>query len=391
MNRRFVRGSLVVGAVGLLLCAVGLLVAPRQAYFSWLFAWGFAASLALGALILVLMFNAANGRWFLLFRRLAEAMAGSLLPLALLFVPIFFGLGHLYPWAAAGAPADEHVAHALAHKQAYLNGPFFVVRALVIFAFFAIVVLVLRRASLRQDTDGDIALVTRQRVFSSAMLPPVAIALTFGAIDWFMSLSVTWYSSVYGIYYWAGGFVGAIGLLVIVARRAEVPGVRPAHYYALGRLLLAFTIFWTYIAYAQGFIIWIGNKPEEVTWYVLRTHGSWAAVAIVLLFAHFVIPFFVLLLRFLKYQPRRLAIIGGWILAAHLIDVYWIVMPELHVEGFRPHWLDLAALAAVLGLCAAWCGVWLRGHSLVPERAPGLPIGLAYDASMTAGGDEVPA
>jgi hypothetical protein len=390
VSRRFVTGAAALGVIGTLLCAVGLVVDAKQAYFSWLFAWGYATSLAFGALILVLMFNAANGRWFLLFRRLAEAVAGALIPLAVLFVPICFGLGHLYPWARAAAPDDAHLAHAIAHKQAYLNGTFFVVRGLVIFALFGVVVLVLRRTSLRQDTDGDVAHVTWQRTFSSAMLPPVSIALTFGAIDWFMSLSPTWYSSVYGIYYWAGGFVGSIGLLVIAARRADVPGLRPAHFYALGRLLLAFTIFWTYIAYAQGFIIWIGNKPDEVTWYVLRTHGSWAAVAIVLLFAHFVIPFAILLMRFVKLQPRRLAIVAWWILGAHLIDVYWIVMPELHTDGFRPHWLDVAALAAVLGLGAAFAGVWLRGHALVPERAPGLPIGLAYDAAMTAGGDEVP-
>src|SRR5262249_52408158 len=161
-------------------------------------------------------------------------------------------------------------------------------------------------------------------------------------------------------------FVAAISLLVIVASRVGVPGIRPTHFYAMGRLMLAFIIFWTYISYAQGFIIWIGNKPEEVTWYLTRTHGSWAGVAILLFVAHFAIPFGILLMRVIKYRPRGLAVMAGWILFAHLVDIYWIVMPALHTEGFAPHWLDFAALLAVVGLCAAWSGAWLRDRKLIP-------------------------
>jgi hypothetical protein len=387
MNRRFVLGALGVGLLGLVLCAIGLAVDTRQTLFSWLMAWAFATSLALGALILVMIMNAANGEWFLLFRRLGEAMAGSLVPLAILGVPLLLGLAQLYPWAGA-LPDDPHARHALAHKRLYLNEAFFIIRYAVYFVLFIMTVLVLRGWSLRQDSDGDIALRTRQRMWSSALLPAIALALTFGATDWLMSLSATWFSTVYGIYYWAGGFVAAISLLVIVARRAGVPGIRVTHFYALGRLMLAFTIFWTYIAYAQGFIIWIGNKPDEVTWYVTRTRGSWAAVAIVLFAAHFAIPFFILLLRSIKYRPRALALVAGWMVFAHLVDIYWIVLPALHSEGFAPHWLDVAALVAVVGLCAAWSGAWLRGHKLVPEAAPAMALGLAYDAGLTAGGDD---
>jgi hypothetical protein len=201
-----------------------------------------------------------------------------------------------------------------------------------------------------------------------------------------MSLDPTWYSQVYGVYFWAGGFVASIGLLILVAARVTPPGTRPTHFYALGRLLLAFVVFWTYIAYAQGFIIWIGNKPEEVTWYLRRTSGGWGGVAIVLFVLHFALPFAALLLRFLKYRPALLAAVGGLVVVAHLVDLYWMVMPALH-PTLAPHWLDLAALAGVLGPCVAVSALWLRGHALVPAAAPGFALGVAYDAGMTAGGD----
>src|SRR5262249_23609090 len=151
-------------------------------------------------------------------------------------------------------------------------------RAAAYFVVFVGTALLMRALSARQDRDASDALVTRLRGLSAALLPPVAFALTFGAIDWFMSLEPTWTSTVYGIYWWVGGFVAAIAVITLLDLRA--PLVRPPPLYAMGRLLFAFTIFWTYISYAQGFIIWIGNRPDDVTWYVLRTHGSWAAVAV---------------------------------------------------------------------------------------------------------------
>src|SRR5262249_48722793 len=235
------------------------------------------------------------------------AIAGSLVPLAILLVPLLFGLAQLYPWA--GPLPDEPTArHAILFKRFYLNAPFFTVRYVVYFILFILAIWVLRTWSFRQDADSSIELRTKQRIWSSALLPAIALALTFGATDWLMSLSATWFSTVYGIYYWAGGFVAAISLLVIVASRVGVPGIRPTHFHAMGRLMLAFIIFWTYISYAQGFIIWIGNKPEEVTWYLTRTHGSWAGVAILLFVAHFAIPFGILLMRVIKYRPRGLAV-----------------------------------------------------------------------------------
>lgn len=383
---RLIAGGLIAGALGLVLCAIGLLVAPAQAFFSWLMAWAYATSIALGALILVMIENAAGSRWFLVFRRLGEAIAAALVPLALLFVPLLFGLARLYPWAAGVLPEDEHARHVFEHKRAYLNPGFFAARSAVYLVLFAVTAILLGRWSLRQDHDADPALSRRQRAFSSALLPPIAIALTFGAIDWLMSLSPAWYSTVYGIYWWAGGFVASIALVIIAARGAAAVEHRPPHFYAMGRMLLAFVIFWTYIAYAQGFIIWIGNKPEDVTWYVRRTQGGWGGVAVALFVLHFAVPFAVLLLRAVKYRPRALAAIAGLVLAAHFIDIYWVVMPALHASP-APHWLDLAALAAIVGPCAAFAGVWLRGHALVPLAAPELPLGLAYDAGMTAGGD----
>src|SRR5262249_32814651 len=254
--------------------------------------------------------NAARSRWFLVFRRRAEAFAAVLIPCAVFFVPILFGLSQLFPWARSTPQPHLHPlpVHSIEHARPHLNVPSFGLRALGSFVIRMGTYLVLRRWSLRQDREGALELGQKQRAFASAALPVVAFMFTFACMDWFMTLTAGWFSSVFGIYLWAGGFDAAMALIILVERRHAPAETGGAHFSAIGRLLLAFVIFWAYIAYAQGFITWIANKPNEVVWYVPRLAGAWGWVGVALIFLHFVFPFALLLPRMKKYSAEYLTI-----------------------------------------------------------------------------------
>src|SRR5262249_42971530 len=226
-------------------------------------------------------------------------------------------------------------------------------------------------------------LTVKQRRLGAGSLPFLALSITFAAFDWLMSLDPTWYSTIFGVYYFAGSFLGAIALLTLttaLARGANLFGslVSPDHYHNLGNFLLAFTVFWAYIAFSQFMLIWIANLPEEVTWYLVRTGGKWRAVAVALAMAQFVLPFFALLSSEIKRNPRTLAAVAAWILVWHYLDVYWLVMPALHREAPAPHWTDLAAFAGVGGIAVAYTLWTLRGSYTIPVGDPYLHASLQF-------------
>jgi hypothetical protein len=182
---------------------------------------------------------------------------------------------------------------------------------------------------------------------ASAMFVPLGLTLTFAAFDWLMSLEPDWISTIYGLIYFAGGLVGALALIALIGRR----GANAAQTGALSRLIFGFLIFWVYVEFAQGFIIWIANKPDEVPWYVTRSAGGWGSVLVVLALGGFVVPFLALLARAPSRNATWVAIVGAWLVAMHYLDIYWLVMPALHATA-QLHWLDVAAPCAVLGVAA---------------------------------------
>ena len=225
----------------------------------------------------------------------------------------------------------------------------------------------------------------RLYAWSAGALPPVGLAMAFASFDWLMSLSPEWSSTMFPVYYFAGGFVGAIALLTLLtaltAQRGLLPGVHTSHYYALGRLLLAFTVFWAYIAYFQFFIMWLADLPAEVAFYRKRIEGPWREVSPALAVVHFVIPFLLLLSYRLKRVPRALAAVGIWLLAAHYMDLHWLVVPELTRAGFPYSFIDLGALLAEGGITVAFAVHRLRGLPLLPIHDPALPEALRYDSA----------
>jgi hypothetical protein len=397
-GRKLVLGSAIVAVLGFIALGIGLAVDPERTWLSYLMAFAFVFTTAVGGLILLMCGYATNARWMAVVRRANEAVALPLPALAVLFIPIVFGAAWLYPWQSPPAGLSHHDLEILRHRRAYLNLPFFTVRAAIYFGVLIIPSFLLRRWSVRRDqhrgelpAGGDEianeALLARDRKLASAMLPPVALALTFAGIDWIMSLQPVWYSSIFGFYLFGGGFLAALAAVTVIAaqiwKREQGRGVvTPHHFHALGRLMLAFTVFWAYIAFFQALLIRIANKPNEVTFFLQRVGGAWAVFVAVLILGHFLVPFLVLLLRPPKFRPRVMAGVGIWLLVMHLVDIYWLIIPS-HAQGRAVvSWLDLAALAAVAGTAVAVAAWRQDGVRIIPEGDPYLAKGATYRSTQ---------
>jgi hypothetical protein len=369
----------VIGAVGI----AGVLALgggqPQQMFAAWLVAFLFFLSLALGCLYFVLIHFAVQAGWGIVVRRLAEIGASTVPVFALLFVPIILGMRSLYPWTVPGAADHDPV---LRLKAPFLNPGFFLTRAGLYFAIWSILALVWARASRRQDVTGDLAISERLRRFSGPALLLLALTQTFAAFDWIMSMTPDWYSTIFGVYFFAGAFVSAAALLslaVVLLRGAgllrEVIGV--GHLHDLGKMVFAFSCFWAYIAFSQFFLIWYGNIPEETIWYRARLDGSWRTASVILAVGHFVIPFFFFMGRTMKRRPFALALGAAWVLLMHLLDIHWLVMPTVRQGVAAPSLLEMAALVGVGGVFLATAGWLMRRQPLVPVKDPRLSESLS--------------
>lgn len=375
----------VIGAVcallGVVACAILGASDPKQFFFSWLVSFLFFLSLALGALFFVLIQYASQGGWGIAVRRIGETTFATLPVMAALFLPLLLGLNDLYPWSVPGAA--EHDA-LLRWKAPFLNVPFFLIRAALYFGCWSLIALFYYRLSRGQDATGDPAVSARLRRLAGPGIIVLALTQTFASIDWIMSLTPHWYSTMFGVYFFSGAFVGFIALLSLVAvamRRAGLLDtvISPEHLHDLGKFLFAFTAFWAYIAFSQFLLIWYANLPEETIWFRARLEGSWKTVSLLLMAGHFGVPFLYLMGRDVKRRGSTLALGGAWLLAMHFVDIYWQVMPTLHPEGVRPSALDAAAFVAVGGCFVAAASWLLRRHALVPLGDPRLAESLAFE------------
>ncbi|MGI8509500.1 MAG: hypothetical protein ACR2MQ_09260 [Gemmatimonadaceae bacterium] len=362
---RITRAALGVALVGAVLCTVGLFTDLHRMLVSYLFAYAVVVTIVLGCLIQVMMSHVTGAHWFVVLRRITLDLAAPMPALALLLLPILIGVHALYPWAEPGA-LSAAAAAVVDRKRAWLNVPFFELRAVFYVTVWVVVGELLRRWSLRQDlsSGAEITATTRRlRVLSAIGLIAVGLTLTFAAFDWLMSLDPAWYSTIYGVYVFAGGFLAALALIAVVAYAAlrgnliVRTAVTPEHFGALGKLLLTFVIFWAYIAFSQYLIIWIGDIPADTPWYLSRARGSWGVLALVVLIGQFALPFIALLSRTLKRRPRALAVLGAWLLLMHVLDMDWLVLPAYEPHGVHPCWRDIAALLLVAG-CTVATAAW---------------------------------
>ncbi len=366
----FQRVSLIVGIAGLTLCLVGAWFSRQQFFQSYLFAYVFWLGIALGCLGIVMLHNLSGGAWGAIIRRPLESAMKTLPLMALLYVPLLFGLHSLYEWARPEALAHDA---SLRHKAAYLNVPFFVTRAAFYFALWSGAAFFLARWSDRGDRSDDSRLIARQRMASAPGLLLYGFTVTCASIDWTMSLEPHWYSTIYGVHFFGGhvlaGFAFTILVTVVLARQAHVAAiVTPSHFRDLGNLLLAFVMLWAYFAYSQWIIIWSGNLPEEISWYLSRNRGGWQWIVIALVICHFILPFLLLLSRKVKRPVPALAGVAGAIVIMRMIDIFWYTAPAFHPGRLTIHWMDIAAPVGLGGIWLAAFTWYLRHGPLQPRQ-----------------------
>ncbi len=383
VGRWFVPAGIGVGALAL--SAVGWVTDAQQFYFSYLVGWTFCLSIALGSLFFVLVQHLTRARWSVVVRRISEALIWSFPLLALLFVPILIGMHDLYHWTHPELidPADPQFDPIIAGKSGYLNIPFFIIRMVVYMVAWTFISYRLYALSVRQDVDGDRSIGARMRRVSAAGLVVTAVTTAFASYDLLMSLDPHWFSTIFGVYFFAAAFWTAHALIALFAillqRSRGLRGiVNREHYHDLGKMMFGFTVFWAYIAFSQYMLIWYGNLPEETLWYRHRLEHGWEVHSAALLVAHFIIPFWVLLPRGAKRAVPVMSVMAVWFLVMNWFDFHWIAMPVLHPEHAGFHWLDFACWIGLFGLFVGLVLFRLGRHSLVPQNDPYLEKSLKF-------------
>jgi hypothetical protein len=366
---------LPIGGGMLLLTLAGGFFSPKQAAFSYLWAIGCFYAILAGALFWTLLHHATNGGWGVLVRRQAENIASCWPILALLIIPLLLpDIRHLlWKWTKPGMYEADVVLQA---KSAYLNDVFWYIRMAFYLTFFTLCARYFRNCSMEQDRDGNpIHSLTMQKR-SYVMIPLFAISVTFTAIDWYMALDHHWFSTMFGVWFFAGTAGSSMAALILsilfLKSQGYLEKVNEEHFHIMGKLLFAFTVFWAYISFCQYMLIWYANIPEETGFFIKRSEGTWFYVSFLLVIGRFVIPFFMLISQESKKNPWRLGISAGWILTWHMVDHYWVVMPQYH-GNWSPHILDVTAWLGVACVIVSFYLKAVSNSNLYPLRDPRLP------------------
>ncbi len=364
--------ALIAGVVGVVICVAGILKSPDRFFPSYLLAFMFVLGLSLGSLGLLMLQHLTGGNWGIMIRRPLESATRVLAPVAVLFVPIFFGMKYLYTAWLNAPPAGQEGALS-DFQRSYLTPSGFRIRAILYFAIWGVLVFLFNRWSREQDANPeDQALRRRFKVLAGPGIILYVFVMTFAAIDWVMSLSPHWASTIYGFLFVAGQLISSISLMiaivVLLSRTGPLSGVlQPRHIHDLGKLLLAFVMLWAYFQFSQLLIIWSGNQPEEITFYYSRLHSQWGVVAVLVVIFHFFVPFFLLLSRGLKRNPALLRGVAVGLIIMRLVDLFWYTRPEFTPSALPTIW-DLAAALALGGL-------WLFFFAGQLKQLPVLPVG----------------
>jgi len=362
------RISLLAAGAGILLAVIAFFIDREQLLRSYLYAYLYWTGMALGCLAILLLHHVVGGKWGMLIRRFCEAGARTLPIMGVLLIPVLLGMGTLYVWTRPEAAHDANIQR----KAAYLNIPFFIGRAVFYFAVWYLYSSLLSKWSAEQDRTGDERLIGKMRSLSSPGLVVFTLTTTFAFIDWIMSLEPHWFSTIYGAMFMVGetleAFAFVIALMILLSRLEPLREyVTPQHVHDLGNMMFAFMVLWAYLSFSQFLIIWAGNLPEEIPWYVSRLRGGWGWVALTLVAFHFAVPFLLLLMRGIKRREDRLFRVCLLMIAVRLIDVYWITVPAFYGQHLRIHWMDFVTPVAI-------GGIWLSAFFWQLKARPLLPI-----------------
>jgi hypothetical protein len=400
---RLMRPMLIGGIVCLILLALGMIVRPTrgdgvdQFFSAWLFAWLFWLGVSLGSMAIIMMQHLTGGTWGLLVRRFGETAALCTPLLLILFIPILFGLKHLYPWAI---PARVHADAVLAHKAAWLNAPAWIARSFGYLFVFWLLAWFMRSTSLAHDRTSAVSLMGRLRSVSAAGLVIYFVLMSLASVDWIMSREPHWVSTIFGFVVCIAQSISAccffILLLAVFENEEPLKGaIQPNYLNDLASVLITFVILWAYMSFAQFLITWLGNSQDEITWYIARTDGGWRWVGAGLIAFHFFVPFILLLQRPLKRKLGRLAAIAGGLLFMRAVDgVYWIAPSAIHAHpdwgAFMWLYAQAMNLVAFLGIGALWfvTFLWLlKGQPImvVGDRVPVIAVDHGHGQRPTPG------
>lgn len=380
-------GLLGVGLASLMVTLIiGFVAQPgtelrKQFAFSWLFAFMCFFTILFGCFFWILVHHATDSGWGIVVRRQMENLA-SLLPwMALFFLPLFIFRRDIWDWItakenlAADLPLQAKFGYFELHFGTFII-PFFWVRAVIYFLFFGLAARYFRRTSIKQDSDGDPKWSLQMRGASFPSLLLFGLCATFSAWDWLAALDYHWSSTIWGVYIFAGAGGASMSLIILVVIGLKNAGylqfVNEEHYYIMGKLLFAFSVFWGYIGFSQYMLIWYGNISEETEWFIRRNVESWNVLSTFLVIGRFFVPFLYLLFQFTKKKPKLLAFIAFWALAMHILDTYITVLPFSHPTGFQGSVLDVLSLLAIGCPLAFLFLQTLRSASLFPSRDPRL-------------------
>lgn len=366
--------ALSVGVAGLALLLIGAFLDRKQFFQAYLIGFTFWCGISVGSLALLMLQHLTGGGWGFVIRRVLEAATRTLPLVVALFIPLIIGAHDLYEWTDPQVLAEHKIVEG---KTPYLNLQFFTVRAAIFFGVWLLLAFFMNKWSLEQDRTGDSRLAKNMRVLSGPGMVLLIFSVTFAAIDWFMSLEPEWSSTIYGFIFVASWSLSALAFVIaVMANLAKGEPmnriVAPLHFHDLGKLLLALVMLWAYFAFSQFLIIWSGNLPEEIHWYLVRMRGAWGVIIIAVAILHFGAPFLFLLSRGLKRNPHKLVIVALLVLAMRIVDLWWMLIPAFSPEHFPlgSLWMIIVSPIAIGGLWL-WFFVWqLSKRSLIPINDP---------------------
>jgi hypothetical protein len=370
---------LFIAIVSWIAAIVGYATDPEHFFWSYLVAFLFSISIAIGASFFVMVQHLTGSAWSVTVRRLMEALMRTLPAFLLLFAPLPFGLHYLYEWSRAGAEKDP----ILKLKIGYLNEQWFTIRGLVVIALLSLWALILYSKSRKQDESGAVMHTLSAEKWSAPGLIVLFLGTSLVGFDWIMSLTPHWYSTMFGVIFLSGGAMAFMAVLIILCLWLRSSGylvntINTEHYHDLGKWLFALMVFWAYVSFSQYMLIWYGNMPEETIWFKTRFTGSWLYVGLLLVAGHFVLPLFAMLPRAVKRNRGSLAFFAGWLLSMHYVDLYWQVMPVFYKSGFDMSWLSPVCLVAVVSTMGLVFWSSFREKPLVPVGDPRLKQCLAF-------------
>jgi hypothetical protein len=365
---RFQKPALIVGVIGLAASALGWLLDPQEFFRAYLPSYLFWFSIVAGSLAVLMLQYTTGGEWGLMIRRPLGAAARTMMWMAAFFLPLLIGMKYLYPWTNLDWARHDEV---VSQKLGYLNWERFLAFAVVYFLCWIVWGWRIRALSLKFYEDRSPFTDLSRRRWAAAGLPMIVLTLTFASIDWMMSLEPKWNSTMYGITFTVGCGLSAFAFVTFfLSRLADTPAMagilKPSHLRDLGNMMLAFVMFYAYTAFSEFLLIWYANIHEEIPHYLIREHGGWGFLALMIVLFHFFLPFFMLLMRSIKDRPDTIAIVTVVVIVMRYVAIYWLVAPSWYGEHFH---YSIWNLTSLIGIGGIWLYAFidqLKGQTIIP-------------------------